>query len=108
MTTAKYNSGTSKEDRQKNKLNQQCSKFSSKAQIKSQCLYCQHWTMFGHVICLKFKNIRYIQRQNRMIKTRKVKVESMENEEKNNGNDNDKNNNNKNNDNNDEDKNQNW
>ena len=37
--------------------------------------------MFGHVICLKFKNIRYIQRQNRMVKTRKTKVKSIENEE---------------------------
>ena len=24
--------------------------------------------MFGHIICLKFKNIRYVQRQNRMVK----------------------------------------
>ena len=30
--------------------------------------------MFGHIICLKFKNIRYVQRQNRMVK-------SIENEE---------------------------
>ena len=36
--------------------------------------------MFSHVICLKFKNIQYIQRQNRMI-TRKIKVKSIENEE---------------------------
>ena len=37
--------------------------------------------MFGHIICLKFKNIRYVQRQNRMVKTRKIKVKSIENEE---------------------------
>ena len=37
--------------------------------------------MFGHAICLKFKNIRYIQKQNRMVKTRKIKVKSIENEE---------------------------
>ena len=30
--------------------------------------------MFGRIICLKFKNIRYVQRQNRMVK-------SIENEE---------------------------
>ena len=30
--------------------------------------------MFGYIICLKFKNIRYVQRQNRMLK-------SIENEE---------------------------
>ena len=24
--------------------------------------------MFGRIICLKFKNIRYVQRQNRMVK----------------------------------------
>ena len=28
-----------------------------------------------------YKNIRYIQRQNRMVKTRKIKVKSIENEE---------------------------
>ena len=37
--------------------------------------------MFGRIICLKFKNIRYVQRQNRMVKTRKIKVKSIENEE---------------------------
>ena len=30
--------------------------------------------MIGHIICFKFKNIRYVQRQNRMVK-------SIENEE---------------------------
>ena len=30
--------------------------------------------MFDHVICLKFEKIRYIQIQNIMIKTRKVKL----------------------------------
>ena len=39
------------------------------------------WTMFTQVIRLRSKNIRYIQRQNRMIKTRKIKVKSIENEE---------------------------
>ena len=37
--------------------------------------------MFGHVICLNFKNIRYGQRQNGMVKTRKIKAKSIENEE---------------------------
>ena len=37
--------------------------------------------MFGRIICLKFRNIRYVQRQNRMVKTRKIKVKSIENEE---------------------------
>ena len=37
--------------------------------------------MFNQVIRLRSKNIRYIQRQNRMIKTRKIKVKSIENEE---------------------------
>ena len=37
--------------------------------------------MFGRIICLKFKNIRYVQRQNRMVKTRKINVKSIENEE---------------------------
>ena len=50
------------EGRHKNKLSKQCSKSPSKTLIQSQCLYCQLLTMFGHVICLKFKNIRYIQR----------------------------------------------
>ena len=58
----KYNNVTSKEDRQENKLNKNCSKFTSKTVIKSQCLYYRLLTMFGHVICLKFKNIQYIQR----------------------------------------------
>ena len=44
-------------------------------------LYCQLWTMFVHVICLKFKDNRYIQRSNRVIKTRKIKIKSIENEE---------------------------
>ena len=37
--------------------------------------------MFGHIICLKFKNIRYLQRQNRMVKTRKINVKTIKNEE---------------------------
>ena len=37
--------------------------------------------MFTHVICLKFKNIQYIQRYNRMVKTTKRKIKSIENEE---------------------------
>ena len=37
--------------------------------------------MFVHVICLKFKDNRYIQRSNRVIKTRKIKIKSIENEE---------------------------
>ena len=37
--------------------------------------------MFGHIICLEFKFIQYIQRSNRMVKTRKIKVKSIENEE---------------------------
>ena len=36
---------------------------------------------FGHVICLKFKYIRYIEIYNRMVNTRKIKVKSIENEE---------------------------
>ena len=45
------------EGRHKNKLSKQCSKSPSKTLIQSQCLYCQLLTMFGHVICLKFKKI---------------------------------------------------
>ena len=37
--------------------------------------------MFGHAICLKFKDIRYIQRWNRMIKTKKIKAKRIENDE---------------------------
>ena len=37
--------------------------------------------MFGHIICLEFKFIQYVQRSNRMVKTRKIKVKSIENEE---------------------------
>ena len=57
-----HSSIASKEDGQKNKLRKQCSKVPSKTLIQSQCLYCQLGTMFTHVICLKFKNIQYIQR----------------------------------------------
>ena len=50
MSSAKFNSVTSKEDRQKYKLSKefkvQSSKFSSKTLIQPQCLYCQLWTMF--------------------------------------------------------------
>ena len=53
---------TSKEDCQNNNLSKQCSKFPSKTLIQSQRLYYQLSTMFRHVICLKFKNIQYIQR----------------------------------------------
>ena len=41
LSRAKYNSVTSKEDLQKDKLSKQCSKFPSKTLIQSQCLYCQ-------------------------------------------------------------------
>ena len=81
MSRAKHDSVTSKEDRQKNKLNKHFPKFPSKTLIQSQCLYCQLWTMFGHVIHLKFKNIPYIQRWKRIIKTRIIKLKSIENEE---------------------------
>ena len=69
----KCNGVTSKEDRQKNKFNKQCSKLPSMSLIQSQCLYCKLWTMFVHVICLKFQNIRK--------KNRKIKVISIKNEE---------------------------
>ena len=82
--------------------------------IQSQCLYCQLWTIFGHVICLKLKNIWYTQRQNRTIKTIQIKLKSIENEEtiiaitKNDKN-NDKNNDNKDNhNNNDDNENKSW
>ena len=78
MWREKYNSVNSKENPQKNKSSKYSSKFPSKTLILSQWFYCQLWTMFGHFICSKFKNIGYIQRQNRIVKTRKMKVKSIE------------------------------
>ena len=37
--------------------------------------------MCGDVICLIFKNTRFIKRQNKMVKTRTKKVKNIENEE---------------------------
>ena len=58
---AKYNSVTSKEDRrQHNKLRKQCSKFPSKTHLS--VFYANFEQCLTNVNCLKFKNIRYIQR----------------------------------------------
>ena len=59
---AKYNSVTSKEDRQNNKLRKQCSKFPSKTLISLSVFYANFEQCLTNVNCLKFKNIRYIQR----------------------------------------------
>ena len=81
MSSSKYNKVTSKENHENNNLKKHCSKFTSETLIWSQCLFCKLWKMFDCNTCLKFKNIQYIQRQNRMLKTRLTKVKSIENEE---------------------------